>query len=79
METLESSVPALQRYATTLLGGRQEVDDLVNDCLVCALDQLRTRRDDGDVRTWLFTIMRSLFITPTRRRRLRGHLASTGN
>src|SRR4051794_29433560 len=75
--TLESSVPALRRYAATLLGGRQEVDELVYDCLVCALDHLGTRRDDDGVRTWLFAIMRNLFIRPTRRRRLRRQPAST--
>jgi RNA polymerase sigma factor (sigma-70 family) len=43
----------------------------VYDCLVCALDHLQTRRDDDDVRTWLFALMRNLFIRATRRRRLR--------
>jgi RNA polymerase sigma factor (sigma-70 family) len=66
--TLESSVPALRRYAATLLGGRQEVDNLVYDCLVCALDHLHTRRDDDDVSTWLFAIMRNRFIRPTQRK-----------
>jgi RNA polymerase sigma factor (sigma-70 family) len=75
--TLESSVPALRRYAATLLRGRQEVDNLVYDCLVCALDHPHTRRDDDDVRTWLFALMRNLFIRQTRRKRLRDQPAST--
>jgi DNA-directed RNA polymerase specialized sigma24 family protein len=29
---------------------RQEVDDLVHDCLMRALDRLHTRRDEGDLR-----------------------------
>jgi RNA polymerase sigma factor (sigma-70 family) len=74
---LESSVPALRRYAATLLGGQQEVDNLVYDCLVCALDHLHTRRDDDDARPWLFAIMRNLFIRPTRRKPLREQPAST--
>jgi RNA polymerase sigma factor (sigma-70 family) len=68
---LESSVPALRRYAATLLEGQQEVDNLVYDCLVFALDHLHTRRDDDDARPWLFAIMRNLFIRPTRRKPLR--------
>jgi RNA polymerase sigma factor (sigma-70 family) len=75
--TLESSVPALRRYAALLLGGRQEVDGLVYDCLVCALDDLHTRRDDDDVRTWLFAIMRNRFIRPTQRKRSREQPAAT--
>jgi RNA polymerase sigma factor (sigma-70 family) len=41
------------------------------DCLVRALDQLPTRRDNDDVRTWLFATMRNLFMNSTRRRRNR--------
>ena len=75
--TLESSVPALRRYAATLLGGRQEVDNLVYDCLVCALDDLHTRRDDDDVRTWLLAIMRNRLIILTQRKRSREQPAAT--
>jgi RNA polymerase sigma factor (sigma-70 family) len=75
--TLESSVPALRRYAATLLGGQQQVDNFVYDCLVCALDHLHTRRDDDDVRTWLFALMRNRFIRPTQRKRSREQPAAT--
>jgi len=47
MGSMEACVPALRRYARSLLRDRQEVDDLVHDCLVRALDQLHMRRDDG--------------------------------
>ena len=60
-------MPALRRYARSLLRDRQEVDDLVHDCLVRALDQLHTRRDDGDLRAWLFAIMHNLFVSRARR------------
>jgi RNA polymerase sigma-70 factor (ECF subfamily) len=65
MATLEACIPALRRYAATLLHDRQEADYLVRDCLVRALDQLHTRRDD-DVRVWLFAIMYNLFMSRTR-------------
>jgi RNA polymerase sigma-70 factor (ECF subfamily) len=63
---MEACVPALRRYARSLLRDPQEVDDLVHDCLVRALDQLHTRREDGDLRAWLFAIMRNLFLSRAR-------------
>src|ERR1700758_1750521 len=67
MATLESHIPPLRRYAATLLHSRQEADNLVYDCLIRALDQLYTRRDKDELRTWLFATMRNLYLSPTRR------------
>ena len=69
---MEACIPALRRYAATLLRDRQEVDDLVHDCLVRALDQLHSRRADADMRSWLFAILHNLFIDRVRQRRVRG-------
>lgn len=77
MATLEPTIPALRRYAATLLRNRQEADNLVYDCLVRALDQLHTRRRGDDIRTWLFATMRNLFMSPRRRARKCRQLAST--
>jgi RNA polymerase sigma-70 factor (ECF subfamily) len=68
---IEESIPALRRYAWALLRHREDADDLVHDCLVRALDKLHTRREDADVRAWLFTIMHNLFVSQHRRRRAR--------
>ncbi len=68
---IEACIPALRRYATALLRNREEADDLVHDCLVRALDKLHTRREEADVRAWLFTIMHHHFISQVRRRRAR--------
>ena len=65
-------IPALRRYASALLRDRQEVDDLVHDCLVRALDRLHTRREEGELRPWLFAILHNLFVSRIRRTRLRG-------
>jgi len=73
---IEACIPALRRYATALLRNREDADDLVHDCLVRALDKLHTRRDDADVRAWLFTIMHNLFISQLRRARARPARAS---
>jgi RNA polymerase sigma-70 factor (ECF subfamily) len=69
---IEECIPTLRRYASALLRDRQEVDDLVHDCLVRALDRLHTRRDDGDLRAWLFAIMHNLFISRIRWIKRRG-------
>lgn len=73
---IEACIPALRRYALALLRNRQDADDLVHDCLVRALDRLHTRRDDGDMRAWLFTIMHNLFATQRRRRAARPDAAT---
>jgi RNA polymerase sigma-70 factor (ECF subfamily) len=66
--TLEAFIPTLRGYAVTLLRDRKEVDNLVQDCLVLALDQLHTKRDDYDVHTWLLAVMHNLFIGRMRRK-----------
>src|SRR3954447_1091916 len=68
---IEGCIPALRRYAAALLRSREDADDLVHDCLVRALDKLHTRRDDADVRAWLFAIMHNLFISQLRRAKTR--------
>ena len=69
---MQACIPALRRYASALLRSRQDVDDLVHDCLVRALDRLHQRREDADLRAWLFTIMHNLFISRLRRAKVQG-------
>jgi RNA polymerase sigma factor (sigma-70 family) len=73
---IESYIPALRRYAGFLLRDRQEVDDLVHDCLVRALDKLHTRQGDAGMRSWLFAIMHNLYISRMRQARVRGRTES---
>jgi RNA polymerase sigma-70 factor (ECF subfamily) len=67
LTSLEAAVPALRRYALALLRDRGEADDLVQDCLLRALDRIDAKLGDGDIRPWLFTIMHNLFISRGRR------------
>ncbi|HEY6434512.1 MAG TPA: sigma-70 family RNA polymerase sigma factor [Acetobacteraceae bacterium] len=76
MASMEACIPSLRRYARALLRDRDQVDDLVHDVIVRALDQLHTRREDGDLRAWLFAIMHNLFISRVRRNKRRGPLVS---
>jgi RNA polymerase sigma-70 factor (ECF subfamily) len=46
-----------------------EADDLVQDCLLRALDRIDTRTGEGDIRPWLFTIIHNLFVSRMRQLR----------
>ncbi len=69
---LEPLIPALRRYAYALVRDHDGADDLVQDALERALSRWHLRRDDGDLRAWLFTILRHLHINEYRRRRRQG-------
>jgi RNA polymerase sigma-70 factor (ECF subfamily) len=76
MASMEACIPALRRYARSLLRDWQDADDLVHDCLVRALDQIHTRREDGELRAWLFAIMHNLFVSRVRRNKTGGRTVS---
>jgi RNA polymerase sigma factor (sigma-70 family) len=69
---IEPHIPALRRYAFALVRDRDRADDLVQDTLERALSRWRLRRPDGDVRAWLFTILRNLHVSTWRRDRRHG-------
>src|SRR5580698_2855603 len=76
MQLVEPLIPALRRYARSLLRDRAAADDLLQDCLERAITRWHQRRADGDARTWLFTILHNLAITRLRQTARRGaHLA----
>jgi RNA polymerase sigma-70 factor, ECF subfamily len=67
---IEVHIQALRRFARSLLrGDRQRADDLVQDSLERALAHWHKRRQDGDLRGWLFTILYNRFVTEQYRRR----------
>jgi len=69
---IEPLIPALRRYAYALLRDHAAADDLVQDTLERALLHWASRRNDGDLRAWLFTILRNLHIGSHRLARRRG-------
>jgi RNA polymerase sigma-70 factor (ECF subfamily) len=71
---LEENIPSLRRYAWSLLRNTADADDLVQDCLVRALDRMDTLRTEGDLRPWLFTIMHNIFVSRWRRMSNRARL-----
>jgi RNA polymerase sigma-70 factor (ECF subfamily) len=68
---VEPLIPALRRYARSLLHNRAAADDLVQDCLERAVSRWYQRRD-GNVRAWLFTILHNLAINQFRQSATRG-------
>lgn len=69
---IEPHIPALRRFAWSLLRDGQGADDLVQDCLERAVGRWQTRRADGDVRAWLFAILNNCFLSDRRRDKRRG-------
>jgi RNA polymerase sigma-70 factor (ECF subfamily) len=74
LSSLEANIPALRRYAWALLRNASDADDLVQDCLVRALDQMDFKMPQGDLRRWLFTIMHNLHVSRRRRRTVRAEV-----
>jgi RNA polymerase sigma-70 factor (ECF subfamily) len=68
---IEAEIPGLRRYARALSGDVTLADDLVQDCLERALSRLSLWRRDGNLRAWLFTILRHVWIDELRRRKVR--------
>jgi len=56
---IETSIPALRRYARALTRNAETADDLVQDTLVRALRSEHLFHG-GDVRSWLYTILTNL-------------------
>jgi RNA polymerase sigma-70 factor (ECF subfamily) len=56
---VETSIPALRRYARALTRNAETADDLVQDTLVRALRSEHLFHG-GEIRSWLFTILTNL-------------------
>ena len=69
LQKMEETIPALRRYAWALLRNESDADDLVQDCLLRAIDRLDTLRTDAELRPWMFTIMHNLYVSRWRRKR----------
>jgi len=76
LSKLEENIPSLRRYAWTLLRNSSDADDLVQDCLLKALDRIDTLRTASDLRSWLFTIMHNLYVNRWRRMKLRARVTA---
>ena len=64
-------LPDLGRFAMSLTHRREEAEDLVQDTFCRALEKFQTF-DGRNIRSWLCSIMYSLFIDGCRRRKIEG-------
>lgn len=72
---VEPMIPALRRYARSLLRDVTAADDLVQDCLERVIANWHRRRND-DPRTWVFAILHNLAVSSLRQSARRGaHLS----
>lgn len=70
---IEAQIPGLRRFACALLrGDRERADDLVQDTLERALSRWHLRRNEGNLRGWLYTILYNRFLSDQHRSRRRG-------
>jgi RNA polymerase sigma-70 factor, ECF subfamily len=66
---LLAHLPQLRRYARALTGDRAWADDLVQDATERALNRAKSFHAGTNLRAWLFTIMRNIYIDQLRGKR----------
>nr|WP_321815780.1 MULTISPECIES: RNA polymerase sigma factor [unclassified Paraburkholderia] len=64
-----AQLPRMRRYARTLTGDAAWADDLVQDAAERALSRASSFRPDSNLRAWLLTILRNIYIDQLRGRR----------
>jgi RNA polymerase sigma-70 factor (ECF subfamily) len=69
---IEEHIPALRRYARSLVREGDGADDLVQDCLERAISRFDQFQPGTNLRTWLFTILHNLHCDGLRRASRRG-------
>lgn len=68
-EELLVHIPSLRAFAVSLSGQIDRADDLVQETLVKAWRNLGSFTEGTNMRAWLFTILRNVYISEIRRRR----------
>ncbi|EKV31523.1 ECF sigma factor [Caenispirillum salinarum AK4] len=64
---IEAQIPDLKRYARSLARSEADANDLVQDCVERALLKWHLYKPGTNLRSWLFTMMRNVFISQKRR------------
>ena len=72
MRLVEPLIPALRRYARSLLRDAASADDLVQDCLERVIGRWHQHRADANARTWVFTILHNLAVNRLKQTARRG-------
>jgi len=67
---IETLLPDLTRFARVLTRNEDDAHDLVQDCVERALRKHELYQDGTSLKSWLFTLMRNLFVSQKRRQGL---------
>jgi RNA polymerase sigma-70 factor (ECF subfamily) len=66
---IEQEIPRLRRYGMFLARDPEKADDLVQECLVRAIDNIDKFQPGTNIRSWLMTILHNIFVNETKKRR----------
>jgi RNA polymerase sigma-70 factor, ECF subfamily len=66
--------PELKRYARSLVKGKEDIDDLLQDTYLKALRYKSEFRDNTNLRAWLYTILKNTFVNGYRSKKMHGEL-----
>lgn len=67
-DQIVEALPHLKRYAWFLERNHAQAEDLVQDCVERALAKSELFQEGTNMRAWMFTMMRNIFINGKRRR-----------
>lgn len=67
-DALSKQVPALQRFALALTRDPADAEDLVQEALLRGHEQRRNFRAGGNLKSWLFSILKNAFLDRRRSR-----------
>src|SRR5262245_62490402 len=68
-EALIKSIPSLRAFAISLCHDRTEADDLVQETLIRAWNNLASFEEGTNLKAWLFTILRNNFYNGLRKQK----------
>lgn len=68
-QLIELEIPRLRRYGIFLARDPEKADDLVQECLVRAIDNIDKFQPGTNIRSWLMTILHNIFVNETKKRR----------
>jgi RNA polymerase sigma-70 factor, ECF subfamily len=66
---LDEHLDGLYGYALVLSGNRSEAEDLVQETFLRTIRAMERLRPDSNVKSWLFTILRNIWLNQVRHRR----------
>lgn len=72
-ETLPTLLPRLWRFAVRLAVDRHDAEDLLQRACVRALERRHQLKPDSSALSWMFSIVRSVWLNEVRARRIRRH------